>query len=94
MKGWALRRQALISLSCLARSAGSAVDLMEASFSEAGTLSRGEARLRRRAMRALDSVLASEVLASMRSTAQWVGGSGRRVRNRPSFASRRYHEGK
>ena len=69
-----------------------AVDLVEASFSEAGTLSRGEARLRRRATRALDSVPASEVLASMRSTARWVGGSGGQVRNRlrPAGASR-YH---
>jgi len=43
---------------------------MEASFSEAERLSRGEARLRRRAeRRALDSLLASEDLVSMRSTA-------------------------
>jgi hypothetical protein len=60
---------------------GSPVDLMDASFSEAVTLSRGAARLRRRAHRAsrdarlstgyggaLGSLSASEVLASMRST--------------------------
>ena len=42
-------------------SAGSAVDLMEAKSSEAGRLSRGEARLWRRAeRRALDSLPASE----------------------------------
>jgi hypothetical protein len=56
-----------------AGSAGNAVDLMEAFLSEAERRSRGEARLRRRATRALDSLSASEVLASMRSTARWVG---------------------
>ena len=43
--------------------------------SEAEGLSRSAARLRRRAeRRVLDSPSASEVLASMRSTARWVGG--------------------
>src|SRR5271167_4865147 len=41
-------------------SAGSAVDLMKAKTSEAESLSRGEARLRRRAKRALDRLSASE----------------------------------
>jgi hypothetical protein len=45
-----------------AGSAESAVDLMEAFFSGAKRLSRGEARRRRRATRALDSLLASDVL--------------------------------
>jgi hypothetical protein len=42
---------------------------MEAKTSEAERLSRGEARLRRRATRALDSLSASEKKVSMRSTA-------------------------
>jgi hypothetical protein len=34
-------------------------------------------RRRRRAKRAIDSLEISEVLASMRSMARWVGGEGR-----------------
>ena len=60
--------------------AGSAVDLMEAKSFEAERLSRGEARLRRRAeRRALDSLLASEKDASMRPTARCVGGGPTRA---------------
>ncbi len=43
-----------------ASSAGSAVDLLETTTSEAARMSRGEARLRRRALRALDILAASE----------------------------------
>ena len=63
----ALNPRRLCERSCRPPPTHRAVDLMETSFSEAERLSRGEGRLRRRAeRRALDSLLASEDLVSMR----------------------------
>jgi hypothetical protein len=63
-------------------------------FSAAEGLSRGEARLRRRAeRRALDSPSASEVLASMRSTARWVGGRVRRALGGACWSAKAFAHG-
>jgi DNA-binding transcriptional LysR family regulator len=60
-------------------SAGSAVDLMEASCFRSRRAVKGRSPpAAAREERALDSPSASEVLASMRSTAPRVGGRGRR----------------